>query len=751
MRPPRPGTSETRTDRPLWRLAVASVYTVVATALLVFGVVFWSASRIDQLSQERQFRTIASALVSSVERIPYDQESVAIWDDAVRYAKDSFDPKWVETNLGIWMYEYFKHDRTFVIRSDGTLVYSMVDGKTVTNPNYRPDAAVFDVVTALRKQIAAGVLDDYELNKRRLPHLVDFSFEGQRPVLISAVPLVPESKIATQPRGTESVLVSIRFLDASFLSDLASTHLLKGVRFSRTDDIAPNEASYPLLDRRGETIGHIVWVPEMPGWAILTDVLPVLTAGLGAISIAIVLLIAGLRRTYRELVHSEAESKHRAVHDPLTGLTNRAYFNERVGVLLTERRVSGHALALMFLDLDRFKRVNDTLGHPVGDALIQDVARRIKSLTRPTDVFARMGGDEFAIIRCDGVSRETIEAFCRDVVAAVSEPYDVLGQRAAIGVSIGVAMAPESGTDRSELARKADIALYQAKNRQLGYAFYTEEMSKTLKERQALEDALRKALDVDGEIDVVYQPLIAANDLSVSGVEALVRWHHPHLGSIPPAVFIPVAEECGLIGRLGERVLREACRTAGALDLGTIAVNVSPIQFLSPDFASRLFAVLAHTGVAAERLELEITESALLDSSGASAKVLHLLRARGVRIALDDFGTGYSSLSYLIKLEVDRIKLDRSFVQELGTCPRSSSIVRSVIAMAHAVGVSITAEGVEKPEQRDFLVSVDCDTLQGYLFSPPVSALSLVEQFAVGFRRWQPAADEAQVPDPKVA
>ncbi|HRN87488.1 EAL domain-containing protein [Hyphomicrobium sp.] len=736
------------------RLAVASVYTVVATALLVFGVVLWSASRIDQLSQERQFRTISSALVSSVEKIPYDQESVAIWDDAVRYAKDSFDLKWVETNLGVWLHDYFKHDRTYVIRPDGTVVYSMVDGKTVTNPKSRPDESVFDVVTALRQKMSAGALDDYELNKSRLPHVVDFAFHDNRPSLISAVPIVLESKTAAQERGSEYVLVSQRFLDASFLSDLASVHFLKGVRFSRTDDVAPNETSHPLTDRAGETIGHIVWVPEMPGWAILTDVLPVLTAGLTAISIAIVLLIAGLRRTYRELVHSEAESKHRAVHDSMTGLANRAFFNDRVGALLSERRVSGDALALMFLDLDRFKQVNDTLGHPVGDALIQEVARRIKSLIKPRDVFARMGGDEFAIIKCDDVSREDVEAFCRDVVAIVSEPFDVLGQRAAIGISIGVAMAPECGTDRSELSRKADIALYQAKNRRLGFAFYTEEMSKTLKEREALEADLRRALDTEGELNVAYQPLIAGKGLTVSGVEALVRWNHPRLGSIPPPVFIPIAEECGLIGRLGEYVLREACRTAGALNLGTIAVNVSPIQFRSPDFASRLFAILAHTGLAADRLELEITESALLDSSGTSAKVLRLLRARGVRIALDDFGTGYSSLSYLIKLEVDRIKLDRSFVQALGTCPRSSSIVRSVIAMAHAVGVSITAEGVEKPEQRDFLVSVDCDTLQGYLFSPPVSALSLVENFAIGFRRWQPAAhtpDDEEVADPRVA
>ena len=442
-----------------------------------------------------------------------------------------------------------------------------------------------------------------------------------------------------------------------------------------------------------------------------------------------------------------AESKHRAVHDPLTGLANRGFFNECVAALLGERRTSGAPLALLFLDLDRFKRVNDTLGHPVGDALIQEVARRIKSTLKPNDLLARIGGDEFAIIKCEDVSRDAIEALCREIVASVSRPVDVLGQKATVGVSIGVGLSPEAGTERSELARNADLALYQAKHDGgAGFAFYTEEMSRTIKERQALEAELRNALEgeSEGELEVVYQPLVSAKDFSITGVEALIRWNHPRLGRVLPPNFIPIAEDCGLIDQLGERVLREACRTAGALNLGTVAVNVSATQFRNPDFAQRLLAILTHFGMDPKRLELEITESALLDGSDTPACVLRQLREKGVRIALDDFGTGYSSLNYLMKLEVDRIKLDRSFLQELGTCPRSSSVVCSIITMARAIGISVTAEGVETRVQRDFLAAVDCDTMQGYLFSPPVSALNLVERFSVGFRRWQPTAVEAE-------
>ena len=274
--------SGARNDRPLRRLAVASVFTVVATALLVFGVVLWSSSRIDQVTYERQLRTVASALDRSVQKIPYDQESVTIWDDAILKVKTSFDPKWVELNLGVWMHEYFKHDRIYIVDANDRVVYTMIDGKTVPVASDRPNDPVPGLIATLRQKMADGGLEAFENNKGELPRIVDLAFADERPVLISAMPLVPETDDVTQEPGTEYILVSVRFLDASFLSDLAESHFLEGVRFSLTDDIAPNEKSYPLTDRSGATIGHVVWVPEQPGWAILTDVLPVLTAGLAA-------------------------------------------------------------------------------------------------------------------------------------------------------------------------------------------------------------------------------------------------------------------------------------------------------------------------------------------------------------------------------------------------------------------------------------------------------------------------------------
>ncbi len=430
---------------------------------------------------------------------------------------------------------------------------------------------------------------------------------------------------------------------------------------------------------------------------------------------------------------AKERSDHSANHDALTGLPNRAFFNDELPRVLSQRQRVHERAALMFLDLDRFKQVNDTLGHAAGDVLIKELSARLQAVLRANDVLARMGGDEFAVIRPDPGARQDVENFCREIMAAATKPFEVLGSHAAVGISIGVAISPDVGVDPSELARKADIALYQAKKSgRHCFQFFTEEMSETLFERHALEVDLRLALDTGRELEVVYQPVYSAERLDISGVEALLRWHHPRLGLVPPPLFIALAEECGLIERLGEWVLREACNAAAAWNIPTVAVNASPSQILQPEFANRVLKVLTDTGLSPSRLEIEITESTLLESSGTSSKVLKTLREAGVRIALDDFGTGYSSLSYLIKLEVDRLKIDRSFVQHLTESSASCSIVEAIVTMAHAVGISVTAEGVETRGQQEILTKVGCNNLQGYLLSRPVSASSLAKQLTPG-------------------
>jgi diguanylate cyclase (GGDEF)-like protein len=708
-------------------LAVGSVLTLILTAILVTGVVLWSASRSDQVTKDWRLQLISDALETKLQKIPIDQESVANWDEAVTNTR-SFNREWVDVNLGVWMYDYFKHDRVYILGAQDRVLYAMADGKETSAGDGHPDDLVRQLATQLRFQIAST--EPGSGTKKHIPRVHDLGFIEGRPALVSVMALVPHSGAVVQEPGTESLIASVRFLDASFLTEMSEDYILNGVRFSRTGDIAPNEQSYTFTNDAGITIGHFVWTPRLPGAKILSDVLPVLVAGLILLGLAIALLIQSLRRTYTELIASEAQAMHLAFHDTLTGLPNRAFLNDRLDEALAELRKGRGQIALMFLDLDRFKQVNDTLGHAAGDALIRELASNLNDTLRPGDVLARMGGDEFAIIMHDVADHMDVEELCLDIVSAVSKPFEVLGNLAMVGISIGVAMAPEAGSDRSELARKADIALYQAKkNLRQRFQFFTEEMSADALQRRTLECELREALDTPGQLEIVYQPIYSADLLGISSVEALARWHHPRLGAISPIVFIALAEECGLIDRLGDWVLHQACTTARSWDVEAVAVNVSPTQFRQTDFAERVFAILRETGMSPHRLEIEITESTLLDGSDASTKGLKALRHAGVKIALDDFGTGYSSLSYLMRLEVDRIKIDKSFVRHLGESAQSRSIVQAILTMAHAVGVAVTAEGVETGAQQEFLSSIGCNDLQGYLLSPPVSALGLVELF----------------------
>jgi len=694
--------------------------------LILFAMLILSASRSDQLSHARLHQVVEYALAKSVERVPYDLESVAIWDDAVKNVKNNFDLKWVDINLGVWMYDYFKHDRTYILNAQNQVLYSMADGKQLSVSRRLPMGKIAELVSVLRQRISEGALDRYDKGQERVPRAVDLGFVDARPAIVSVMPLVSDTGEVTQQRGTESLIASVRFLDSSFLPDLAAAYLLKGVRFSKNNDIASDEQSYPFRNVAGTNIGYFIWKPDLPGWTILSDLSPLFGIGSLAIGLAVMFLIRSLRGTCTELVVSEAHSKHLAYHDVLTGLPNRAYFDARLESFLADVRDGSGQLALMFLDLDRFKEVNDTFGHAVGDALIREVTVQLSALLLPGDVLARMGGDEFAVVKCS-TSKEEVEHFSRTIAATVARPFDINGLKVAVGISIGVAMAPEAGTDRGELARKADIALYRAK-KGTGerFQFFTEEMGQKIQLRRALEMELREALDTGCGLEVAYQPIYAVDGLKPTGAEALVRWEHPRLGSISPSVFVALAEECGLINRLGDWVLRKACGAAQAWEPNTIAVNVSTVQCRQPDFAKRVLGILRDTGLSPDRLEIEITESVLLDSSGASARTLKALRDGGVRIALDDFGTGYSSLSYLIKLEVDRIKIDRSFIQHLDT-DQSRSIVQAIVTMAKAVNVAVTAEGVETHAQLIFLAQTGCDHLQGYLFAKPVSALQLTE------------------------
>ena len=417
---------------------------------------------------------------------------------------------------------------------------------------------------------------------------------------------------------------------------------------------------------------------------------------------------------------TEAKIAYLAHHDALTGLPNRVLLRERLDQAIAQLG-RGSAFALLCLDLDSFKSVNDTLGHPVGDKLLQAVADRLGSCVRETDTVARLGGDEFAIVQVGITGPEYAGELAGRVVAALSQSYDVDGQQVVVGASVGIAVAPGDGSGWDTLLKNADMALYRAKSDGKGvHRWFEQGMDARLQQRRRLELELRQALP-NGELELFYQPLVSLASNRFSSFEALLRWRHPERGLVSPGEFIPFAEETGLIVPIGDWVLRQACTDAAAWPRGIkVAVNVSAIQFRNPRLVEAVSDALAASGLLAQRLELEVTESVLLSDSEATLATLYQLRQLGARIALDDFGTGYSSLSYLRSFPFDKLKIDQSFVRDLGETTEAAAIVRAVTQLGTALGMTITAEGIETQEQLACLRDEACTEGQGYLFSRPV-------------------------------
>lgn len=420
-----------------------------------------------------------------------------------------------------------------------------------------------------------------------------------------------------------------------------------------------------------------------------------------------------------EWLEAQAKISHMARHDALTNLPNRVLFHEQLEQGL-RRAGSNDQLAMLCLDLDHFKDINDSLGHPIGDALLKEVGRRLKATVGEHDTVARLGGDEFAVVQIGRSEEAAARVLAGRLVGVISAPYEIDDHQIVIGVSIGISLSPQDGSDPDELLKNADLALYRAKADGRGtYRFFETGMDARAQARRLLEMDLRAALQRD-EFQAYYQPIRDVASGRVVAFEALLRWNHPQCGLIAPLNFIPLAEETGLIVQLGDFVLRSACNDAATWpDDVDVAVNLSPVQFKNPNLIASVTEALALSGLAARRLELEITESVLLQNSEATLTTLHELRAMGVRISLDDFGTGYSSLSYLRSFPFDKIKIDRSFVSELATREDSMAIIRAVTGLGRSLGIVTTAEGVENDAQLELLRREGCNQVQGYLFSKP--------------------------------
>ena len=709
---------------------------VLLAIVCVIVAVLTTARRADDVELQQERLLLANAIADRGHRVLRELENIAAAHDVVYQLHYNFDRDWVHHLVGLRLSTFFDHDHVFVTDSADRLTYALQGNASVDPAALAPFAAEFDRVVALLRGRAVPNRDEYHQEaavdaKTKLGHprgvqrLQKFM---NRPAIVAGV--VAELPAIAGPISARDppLLMTVKFLDGQLLSDIGVRFDLPGLRTIGTDPAKDEENVYVVSDSAGSAIARFAWVPNRPGASIVSTVLPFMAVAFGGFAVLTALALRYIRRSAVKIAEGENRLRHLALHDPLSGLPNRTFFGERLGAVMADSGNAQTIAAVLAIDLDHFKDINDTLGHHVGDGLIGVVAQRLVHAVRREDLVARLGGDKFAVITTEAADLKTVERFAERLISVLRAPYSISGHTLLIGASIGIAVIDRGSGDAADIMRRADVALYRAKNEGRSRAcIYDADMDADLRERKQLENDLRAAIAEDG-LSVAYQPIMNASGEKMAGVEALCRWKHPTRGDVPPVEFIPIAEGSELIIPLGEWVLRKACIEAQPWTGLTVAVNVSPLQFRRQDFVEVVERILAETGLDPRRLELELTESTLLGNVADAEKAMQRLKAHGVRFALDDFGTGYSSLLYLRRFPFDRIKIDSSFVRSIETAADAASIVHAIVSLGRGLGMKVTAEGVETAEQQLFLRAAGVHSMQGYRFGRPSTAQAISER-----------------------
>ncbi len=526
--------------------------------------------------------------------------------------------------------------------------------------------------------------------------------------------------------GKAPVVLTLQFVDDALLSDISGRLQLANLRKIGNEPIPTGDHIFDFHDQRSQTVTRFAWTPQRPGAEVLASVVPYIAITIVGFALLTAFMLRFMRLSAATIAAGESRLRYLALHDPLCGLPNRVYFGEQLEVMIAQVRRGGPPAAVLYLDLDHFKDVNDTLGHSIGDKLIRSVTQRLRHTLRDDDLVARLGGDEFSVITTATSDHAMLHSIARRIISSLCAPYLIEGNTIVIGTSIGIATIEQDSEDcATDVMRYADMALYRAKSEGRNRAcIYDNVMNADLSRRKQLENDLREAIEND-QLHVAYQPVVNASGEKIVGVEALARWSHPERGFISPVEFIPLAEHSGLIIELGEWVLRQACRDGKVWPGLSVAVNVSPVQFRQADFVEAVERILAETEFDPNRLELELTESTLIGNVEIAETAMLRLKTLGVRLALDDFGTGYSSLLYLRRFPFDKLKIDRSFVHSIEKTADAAAIVHAIVSLGRGLGMKVTAEGVENAEQHLFLRAAGVHYMQGFRFGKPCSAAEI--------------------------
>ena len=717
-------------------LVIGAVLTFFGLLLLaVVAYAGWSANR-TAIERERQL--VENALDQAVSRVLNEEKAIAWWDDAVVNAqRRPLDLEWIETNIGVYFYETYGHDEMYLVDGDDRPIYANIGGELQRYPavSFSRRANVLEQVV----RAARGDRDDglrvrdgaFTADQERYSFLLgarDASWSGHIltvggvPAVVSAMAIVP-SVDANVLVGEPHLMVSIVRMDEDFMASVGRTLLMPDLTLSSGPTNVDGMISEPFVADDGTPIGYLNWTPKQPGQFLLVFILPLVALGVIGAGLLTWTMIQRLKRASTDLADREEQSRHQALHDSLSGLPNRHHFVDRLQEqldALIQQRNNGRVV-VAYIDVDRFKDINDTMGHQAGDALIMAVAKRLQGAIAPEDFLSRFGGDEFAVL-CRANKPEAADELAARLRAAFEESFDVYGQHIRMTASIGLSMAPDHGASPAELMRNADIALYQGKNKGRDCAMmFCAEMAAEVEQRREIELELHAALEARA-LQLHYQPLISCAGGKVTGVEALLRWKHPTKGDISPAVFVPIAEEAGLMPALGAFVIERAFEEARLWPDLDVAINLSPVQFRHVDLPELLKDLLAKHTIDPTRIVLEVTEGVLMETTDRNRQILDAVRGMGFKVALDDFGTGYSSLRYLCDFRFDKIKIDRAFVTGIHERKRAMTIIQSVVTLGRGLGMEIVAEGVETEAEASVMRLVGVTELQGFFFSPAVPA-----------------------------
>ena len=693
---------------------------IVAVAIVCIVVaVLSSAQRADEVAIEHENQLLSGALANYGTRVLREIDSVASSQSATQNIRRKFDPLWADERAGVWLAAYFKHDYILVFDGQDNPVYSLIGqhaADTAWFARARPE--LIELLGFMRGRapvmsgaISIGQSGTAETGARN--HAVALRSILGQPAAIAAVAVGADDGLADT---AAPIMLSVKFINADVLASIATQLGLANLRAVDDDAVPPGDFVYKLTAPNGERIAQFAWTPKQPGAEIVQSVVPFIAVALAGFALLAAFVLRYMRRTAVAIAAGETRLRHLAMHDPLCGLPNRIFFGERLEAVIDEVHSSKSPAAVLYIDLDHFKDVNDTLGHPVGDELIRNVTLRLSSTLRGGDLVARLGGDEFAVISAIGNDTTKTMVLAQRIITAICAPYNIGGHNIVIGASIGIALIDRDCGGAADIMRYADMALYRAKNEGRNRAcVYDAAMDADLSKRKLLEGDLRQAIE-EGQLRLMYQPIVNKSGDTMTGVEALCRWTHPTRGEISPVEFIAIAEHSGLIVELGAWVLRQALIDGKAWPSLTVAVNVSPLQFRRADFAELVERTLHETGFDPVRLELELTETVLLGNIDTAEAGMLRLKALGVRLALDDFGTSYSSLAYLRRFPFDKLKIDRSFVMSIEKAADAAAIVHAVVSLGRGLGMKVTAEGVETADQHLFLRAAGVHFMQGYRF-----------------------------------